>query len=298
MSRLTDMVIGGKIFGGVVRQYPDDAVAPSGVIYTVPNLPPTVPVISGIPGNQLIAITVDTASTDAEDGTVNLYNVYVDGVLHAEDVTILEDASYNVTGLTNGVQVAVTLKAKDSGGALSAASNGVTGIPSDIYVQQTASLSMAAGIREPSTDKSWVAQAFTTLGSPVNITDVELCLYRSAGVNFDLTVELRTDNAGQPSGSVVPNSTVTIPYTEITTDSAGTWIKKVFTAPLSLSANTKYWIVCKPATSPTPVGENVFWRGNLDPDLYPNNGRRISTTNGSTWNPEHATADMAFKLYA
>ncbi len=115
--------------GSSILTVDSDAQAPAGSVYIVRNLAPTAPVISGVAGDTLITIIVDSAATDVEDGTVNLYNVYVDGVLHAQDVTILQGASYDVTGLTNGTEYDITLKAKDSAEALSDASNTVTATP-------------------------------------------------------------------------------------------------------------------------------------------------------------------------
>lgn len=99
---------------------------------TIPaNQAPSAPVISlASTGDTTATIQVNTGSTDAEDGAITLYDVFVGGVEHAANVTIAQGGTYQLTGLTNDVQVSITLKAQDSGGLLSAASNAVLATPS------------------------------------------------------------------------------------------------------------------------------------------------------------------------
>lgn len=93
----------------------------------VPNTAPTAPNI-GLSSVNATSITIEVVSgaTDTEDGVITKYNTYVGGVLHDSDVTIAQGGTFQVSGLASSTQFTVTLKAKDSNGALSVASNGVT----------------------------------------------------------------------------------------------------------------------------------------------------------------------------
>lgn len=109
----------------------ESASASDTTTYTAPvNQAPGAPVISLLSiGDTTATIQVDTAATDSEDGTVNLYDVFVDAGEHASDQTITQGNSYQLTGLTNDQQIAITLKAQDSQGLLSVASNSVNATP-------------------------------------------------------------------------------------------------------------------------------------------------------------------------
>lgn len=92
----------------------------------VGNTAPSAPVISLVDTTQTaVTIKLDTASTDSEDGTISTYEVYKNGVLHASNVSLTANGNYQLTGLTASTVYAITLKGKDSQGALSAASNSV-----------------------------------------------------------------------------------------------------------------------------------------------------------------------------
>jgi len=83
-----------------------------------------------------------------------------------------------------------------------------------------------------------IAQQFTTIGA--GTTDsVDFCLYSSGVGTGNLTLDLQTVSAGDPSG--VSLGTATIPVGDVT----GTHQRVHFTfaSPVSLSASTAYYLV-------------------------------------------------------
>lgn len=97
---------------------------------------PSAPVISlSALGTTTATISLDTASIDPGRGNLTNYNVYVDTVLYASGVTISEGGTYQLTGLTEDVQVGITLKGEDPVGLESDASNNVNATPNnDIFI--------------------------------------------------------------------------------------------------------------------------------------------------------------------
>lgn len=137
-SKAWALAAGGDGARSVFAKFRDASLNVSGVAsdsttYTAPaNTAPSVPVVSLVSnGDGTTTISLDTASTDTEDGTITTYEVYVDAVKHGADVTgWTQGTSHQLTGLTNDTAPSITAKAKDSGGLLSNASNAVTGHPS------------------------------------------------------------------------------------------------------------------------------------------------------------------------
>jgi 5'(3')-deoxyribonucleotidase len=100
------------------------------------NIIPTAPVISLVETLSTAAkIKLVTASVDEEEGILTKYNVYKDGVLFAQDVTLAVNGTYQLTELATGVSCAITLKGKDSADALSSASNIINATPNYVLAQ-------------------------------------------------------------------------------------------------------------------------------------------------------------------
>lgn len=73
-------------------------------------------------------------------------------------------------------------------------------------------------------------------------------------------VRIETDNAGEPSGSLVDaNAYGTISKPEMTSGSTPTWYQIFFTGEFVLSANTQYWIVCEPYSAGLDDSNNYQW---------------------------------------
>lgn len=91
------------------------------------NTEPYAPTISLSSVDRTTAtVTLSTASSDLEDGTVTTYEFYVDGVLHATALNLVEGDTYQLTGLSASTTYSITAKGKDASGALSVSSSAVS----------------------------------------------------------------------------------------------------------------------------------------------------------------------------
>lgn len=73
---------------------------------------------------------------------------------------------------------------------------------------------------------------------------VELLMQRRPELDGNLTLEIRTNNAGVPSSTVVTNGSVTIPATDVPENVSG-WVMFRFATPPSLTGSTDYWFLIK-----------------------------------------------------
>jgi hypothetical protein len=98
----------------------------------------------------------------------------------------------------------------------------------------------------------WVAQAFTPTAGVVNLSKVTLNLKKTGSPTGNLTVEIQSDTANAPSGSVL--YTTTIDSATLTTSYADYSI----TPNISVTAGTKYH-VCLKGQAAWSVGTDVVW---------------------------------------
>lgn len=131
------------------------------------------------------------------------------------------------------------------------------------------------------------AQSFIPLGSGTLI-DPEIRLGGNIGTPTDsLILEIRSDNAGVPSTTVLASKTLT--HAELVAD---TW--NTFALTLALSAGVRYWIVVH-RSGGLDVNNYRTWRVSL---LNPYTaGGSDSSSDGSTWTDAH-TNDYAFRVPA
>ena len=131
----------------------------------------------------------------------------------------------------------------------------------------------------------WIAQPFTTGGSQTTLTRVEL-RFTIQGTGADLTIDLQTNNAGNPAGTLVSASTTLIFPLDFLPGSVAT-----VSFPLNatgLSTSTKYHIVVHGTASTTNYAK-------LDDGTTVTNAA-LTSANGSSW----ATAgkSLVFTTYA
>lgn len=96
----------------------------------------------------------------------------------------------------------------------------------------------------------WYAQAFTP--TKANLLSVGVQLYKDNSPTGNLTIEIQTDNAGVPSGTVL--ATATLNVATLTTSSAAYKIA----VPIALTVGTKYHCVLKGLAAWDDTN-NVIW---------------------------------------
>lgn len=127
----------------------------------------------------------------------------------------------------------------------------------------------------------WVAQPFTTIGGQTTVTRVELD-FLIQGTGADLTIDLRTDNAGNPSTTVLVTTTFPL---EFEPGSAA-----LISVPLNitgLSAATKYHIVVNGTASTTNYCN--LKRGTTS------GSAALTSSNGTSW--ASAGVTLLFNVY-
>jgi len=108
----------------------------------------------------------------------------------------------------------------------------------------------------------------------------------SGSPSGNVTCRIETDNAGQPSGTLVDsNATLAI------TPTASSWNAFAFTTPFNLTANITYWIVLNCDNQANDVAWYVMGSATSQYAL----GNRGYTQDGS-WN-NSADTDLGFKVY-
>jgi len=135
-----------------------------------------------------------------------------------------------------------------------------------------------------------LAQTFLA-GSSYTLTKVELLLYRE-GTPPNLTVEIQSTSAGEPTNSVL--ATQSIDISGITADTAGEWVPVVFVTPYALTSGVTYAIVISDGW--TDAANRVRWRQFIQYDNYAGGDKWWSTTDGATWTITND--DMGFKNYS
>ncbi|KKN71734.1 hypothetical protein LCGC14_0418000 [marine sediment metagenome] len=110
--------------------------------------------------------------------------------------------------------------------------------------------------------------------------------------NDDITVEIQTDNGGEPSGTVVTSASAIILESSVTEDDF-TIIPVTFSTPPSLTSGVDYHIVLTQAGGDA---QNFYsFKINTAGD-YTQGKINVSTDAGSTWTAQ-ALEDLWFKLY-
>jgi hypothetical protein len=143
------------------------------------------------------------------------------------------------------------------------------------------------------TTQDKLAQSFQiSTASVVSTVDVYLKKYGSPTGN--LTVEIQTDNAGEPSGTAVTNGTsATVSASTLTTSFAATTF--TFSGNPSLSASTTYWLVL--TTTDTQSNTNyVIWGADTSTPSYADGA--MFGEDASTWSALSADAVFAVKAPA
>ncbi len=136
-----------------------------------------------------------------------------------------------------------------------------------------------------------LAQSFQiSTASAVSTVDVYLKKYGSPTGN--LTLEIQTDSAGQPSGTAVANGTsATVAASTLTTSFAETTF--TFSGEPSLSGSTTYWLVL--TTTDTQSNTNyVIWGADTSSPSYADGA--MFGEDASTWSA--LTADAIFAVKA
>lgn len=145
----------------------------------------------------------------------------------------------------------------------------------------------AEGKLDATTD--YIGQGFK-VGTTGTFPSIQLLIQKTASPGT-LTVEIRTDNAGSPSGSVVTNGSLTIAASAISTSL--TWVYASFATAPSLTAGTQYHLVIYAAGV---SGTNYYQLKNSTATVYADGVFKYSTNSGGTW-AAASSGDLAFVLY-
>lgn len=127
------------------------------------------------------------------------------------------------------------------------------------------------------------AQAFQS-STTLNFARVALYTVKVGAPTGNIIVEIRPDNGGQASSTVLASTT--IPDFSDTNYHYAT-----FSTPVPVIASTTYWIVATSTTALSAANHFRWFSASLD---FPNsNGKYIST---STWTNVSSTQDLVFKV--
>jgi hypothetical protein len=134
----------------------------------------------------------------------------------------------------------------------------------------------------------WQAQTFTVGAIGHTVDSIKLKLFR-AGNPGTFTVSIRaTDGNGLPNGSDLTSGSVA--GTSLPTTAA--WFEIAVTQH-TLSANTKYAIVCRSSTG--DLSNYFAWRCDTSSPSYTSGNRAYSTNSGSTWSND-MNQDFMFEV--
>jgi hypothetical protein len=215
------------------------------------NVAPSAPVISETyAGVDYIVITVDTGSTDTEDGAITTYDLFVDGSPVDVGVTISEGGTYTFEGLTTDVSVALTIKGRDSGDLLSVASNVVNSTPTGAYIDTIWPIGSPGGygsIRSGAATTILYAQSFLTGAGTSNVNALTFPVKNRKDTypgSASLVVSLVADVGGFPTGATL--GTITFTAAELATmlPVQDTYynLRRAFTSAISISPSTLYHV--------------------------------------------------------
>jgi hypothetical protein len=132
-----------------------------------------------------------------------------------------------------------------------------------------------------------------TNGSTPNKFDVDNCSrVVKSNANSDLTVEIRTDSTGVPSGTVVTNGSLTVPASSVGSGSFSEIIAAFATSP-SLTASTAYHLVIRQSGGDV---NNYYQVKASSTGGYASGTAENSVNSGSAWSNQ--TDDLYFKVYS
>ena len=136
-----------------------------------------------------------------------------------------------------------------------------------------------------------VAQSFTMpVDVPFLIAEVYVRVKRVGTPADSLTVAIRTNSSGSPSGTTL-DSVNTLGST-LTEDMD--WLKLSFSATVALSYGTTYWLVISRTGSNDPVN---YYMVDLSEDLTYTDGT-FKLWNGSAWASRSPDVDMPFQIWS
>lgn len=136
-----------------------------------------------------------------------------------------------------------------------------------------------------------VAQSFTMpVDVPFLIAEVYVRVKRVGTPADSLTVAIRTNSSGSPSGTTL-DSVNTLGST-LTEDMD--WLKLSFSATVALSYGTTYWLVISRTGSNDPVN---YYMVDLSEDLTYTGGA-FKLWNGSAWASRSPDVDMPFQIWS
>lgn len=136
------------------------------------------------------------------------------------------------------------------------------------------------------------AQSFIPSAS-TNLIKVSLLLKKS-GAPTNKTVRILTDNAGQPSNTMVNSGAYGTLYADQVSDSAYTWVSVNLNNPAALQAGAKYWLLVDSSLSE----DNYYISAKDSGDSYAGGTAKYSQNWSAAlpvWN--NAAGDLAFKVW-
>jgi hypothetical protein len=136
-----------------------------------------------------------------------------------------------------------------------------------------------------------LAQSFSVPYTDATFRRAKLALVKSGTPSGNITVEIQADNGGKPSGSAVTNGSATITPASVSTSAA--YVTATFSDRVTLSANTKYWLVISAAS--TVDGSNSYGWGGTSGN-YPGGKYKKSTDSGASYSEPTAGFGLAFKI--
>jgi hypothetical protein len=135
----------------------------------------------------------------------------------------------------------------------------------------------------------WQAQTFSVGASGHAVNKVKMLAYR-VGSPGTFTLSIRATSGGLPTGSDLTSGSVNANLWS----TSPTWIEIPVTG-YSLSANTKYAIVCR---SSVGDADNYFcWRCDTTSPTYTGGNRAYSLDSGSSWSADNAI-DFMFEVWS
>ena len=238
------------------------------------NVPATPANLTAAPGHGQVRVTWDNPNNI----TIRKYQYSTDGgdTFNHMNGSGRNTTSFTFTGLTNGTEYQLAIRASNRSGESEAAV--MAAIPADPTTVLVSNLGKSDG-GKTSAQRRYHAQAFTTGGDTqgYRLAAIEVDLQSLPG-NSTLTVQIWDDGSGNPGDSI---------FTLSNPASVETGIVR-FTAPADtrLEPNTKYWVHLGYGGSTRPRWGKTNADGE-DPGAYSGwsiaNDRRYRTSSSGTW---------------
>lgn len=137
---------------------------------------------------------------------------------------------------------------------------------------------------------TWLAQGFLA-GQSNPLTRVAFKVKYSTGIPAAFTVQLRSDNSGVPSSTVLATASVA---TLTTSDTDWRWVEAVFTTPYTLQAGSIYHLIISSAGA---SAVNTYLLGiDATTPVYTSGYLSTSTNSGTAWT-EDTSKGAIFHTY-